>query len=162
MFMTVSPSLSRKNVPKLTVCHVPKLTRNVHKLTGHPNVPKNYQCHEYDHRTLIRARLEHFSPFLLAGDGVRVEEVEPWHEGVDTWCVLCAYLQGSVETHSLVQNFYFGGDLMLRRHDYTVNIASGFGGAQLTSKWHLSSEQSSRLHPWTQQPSDPRHDNGRN
>jgi hypothetical protein len=37
--------------------------------------------------------------------------------------VLRAYFPGSVETHSLVQNFYFGDDLMLRRHDYNVNIA---------------------------------------
>ena len=74
-------------------------------------------------------------PSLLADDGVRVEEVEPWHEGAETWRVLRAYFPGSVETHSLVQNFYFGDDLMLRRHDYNVNIAGGFGGAQLTSNY---------------------------
>ena len=34
--------------PKLTLCHVPKLTQNVPKLTGYPNVPKNYQCHCVD------------------------------------------------------------------------------------------------------------------
>jgi len=59
---------------------------------------------------------------------VQVEEVEPWHEGAETWRVLCAYFPGLVETDSLVQNFYFGDDLMLRRHDYNVNIAGGFGG----------------------------------
>jgi hypothetical protein len=77
------------------------------------------------------------TPFLIADDGVwlRVEEVEPWHEGAETWSVLRAYFPGSIETHSLVQNFYFGDDLMLRRHDYNVNIAGGFGGAQLTSNY---------------------------
>ena len=49
--------------------------------------------------------------------------------------MLRAYFPGSIETHSLVQNFYFGDDLMLRRHDYNVNIAGGFGAAQLTSNY---------------------------
>jgi hypothetical protein len=75
------------------------------------------------------------TPFLLAADGVRVEELEAWKEGAETWRVLRAYFPGSIETHSLVQNFYFGDDLMLRRHDYNVNIAGGFGAAQLTSNY---------------------------
>jgi hypothetical protein len=28
------------------------------------------------------------TPFLLAMDGVHVEEVEPWQEGAETWHVL--------------------------------------------------------------------------
>ena len=43
----------------------------------------------------------------------------------ETWRVLRAYFPGSIETHSLVQDFFFGHDLMLRRHDYIVNIAGG-------------------------------------
>jgi len=46
--------------------------------------------------------------------------------------VLRACFPGSIETHSLVQDFFFGEDLMLRRHDYTVNIAGGFAASQLT------------------------------
>jgi hypothetical protein len=46
------------------------------------------------------------TPFLLAMDGVAVEEVEPWQEGVDTWRVLRAHFPGSIETHSLVQEFF--------------------------------------------------------
>ena len=42
---------------------------------------------------------------------------------------------GSIETHNLVQDFFFGEDLMLRRHDYSVNIAGGFAAAQLTSDY---------------------------
>jgi hypothetical protein len=75
------------------------------------------------------------TPFLLAFQGVQVEEVSPWREESETWRVLRAYFPGSIETHSLVQDFYFGEDLMLRRHDYGVNIAGGFAGAQLTSDW---------------------------
>jgi hypothetical protein len=75
------------------------------------------------------------TPFLLAMDGVRVEEAEPWREGAETWRVLRAYFPGSIETHSGLQEFYFGEDLMLRRHDYSVNVAGGFAAAQLTSDY---------------------------
>ena len=34
-------------VPKLTVCHHPKLTVHHPKLPSHPNVPKNYQCRTF-------------------------------------------------------------------------------------------------------------------
>lgn len=71
------------------------------------------------------------TPFLLAMDGVVVEEIEPWRERTDTWRVLRAYFPGSIETHSLVQDFFFGEDLMLKRHDYNVNIAGGFPASQL-------------------------------
>jgi hypothetical protein len=75
------------------------------------------------------------TPFLLAMEGVRVEETEPWREGAETWRVLRAYFPGSIETHCLVQDFFFGEDLLLRRHDYTVTIAGGFAAAQLTSDY---------------------------
>ena len=75
------------------------------------------------------------TPFLLAMDGVRVEEAEAWREGTETWRVLRAYFPGSIETHSATQDFFFGEDLMLRRHDYSVNIAGGFPAAQLTSDY---------------------------
>lgn len=72
------------------------------------------------------------TPFLLAMDGVSVAETETWQEGPEAWRVLRAYFPGSIETHSLIQDFFFGPDLMLRRHDYNVNIAGGFGASQLT------------------------------
>ena len=75
------------------------------------------------------------TPFLLAMNGVRIEEIEPWKEGSEMWRVLRAYFPGSIATHSTAQDFYFGADLMLRRHDYNLNIAGGFGGAQLTSEY---------------------------
>jgi len=79
------------------------------------------------------------TPFLLAMDGVRVEETEPWREGAETWRVLRAYFPGSIETHCLIQDFFFGeSDLMLRRHDYSVNIAGGFPASQLTSNYAVA------------------------
>jgi hypothetical protein len=78
------------------------------------------------------------TPFLLAMDGVAVEEAEPWQEGADTWRVLRAHFPGSIETHSLVQEFFFDANLELRRHDYFVNIAGGFKAAQLTSDYAIA------------------------
>ena len=75
------------------------------------------------------------TPFLLAMDGVRIEETEAWREGTETWCVLRAYFPGSIETHSLIQDFFFGDDLLLCRHDYAVNISGGFAASQVTSDY---------------------------
>jgi hypothetical protein len=74
------------------------------------------------------------TPFLLAMQGVTVEEIEPWQEGGERWRVLRARFPGSIETHSATQDFFFDESLMLRRHDYQVNIAGGFAAAQLTSE----------------------------
>jgi hypothetical protein len=49
------------------------------------------------------------TPFLLAMGGVRVEETESWREGSEMWRLLRAYFLASIETHSLVQDFFFGG-----------------------------------------------------
>jgi hypothetical protein len=38
-------------------------------------------------------------------------------------------------THSLVQDFFFGETLMLRRHDYSVNVACGFRASQPISDY---------------------------
>lgn len=75
------------------------------------------------------------TPFLLAIDGVQVEETEPWRESSKTWRVLRAYFPGSIETHCYVQDVFFGEDFLLRRHDYQVNIAGGFAAAPLTSDY---------------------------
>jgi len=66
---------------------------------------------------------------------VRVEEADSWQEGEETWRVLRAHFPGSIETHCRVQDFFFGDDLMLRRHDYSVNVAGGFAAAQLISNY---------------------------
>lgn len=76
-------------------------------------------------------------PFLLAADGVAVEETEPWQEGEERWRVLRARFPGSIETHSQVQDFFFDSSGLLRRHDYQVNVAGGFPAAQLVSD-HIS------------------------
>jgi hypothetical protein len=78
------------------------------------------------------------TPFLLTMNGVRVAETERWQEGAETWHVLRAHFPGSIETHCGIQDFFFDEDLMLRRHDYSVNIAGGFPAAQLTSDYVIA------------------------
>lgn len=73
------------------------------------------------------------SPFVLAFPGVEVTEAEPWQEGNETWRVLHAKLPESIATHSREQEFYFGPDFLLRRHDYQVDVSGGFLAAQYVS-----------------------------
>ncbi|MBY0299439.1 MAG: hypothetical protein K2X71_25960 [Methylobacterium sp.] len=70
-------------------------------------------------------------PFLLALPGVMTQEVDPWREGIETWRVLHATFPPALATHSPCQHFFFGEDFLLRRHDYDVDVAGGFGAAQL-------------------------------
>jgi hypothetical protein len=96
------------------------------------------------------------TPFLLAMDGVHVDEVEPWREGAETWRVLRAYFPGSIETHSLVQDFFFGEDLMLRlqreHRGWFSCVAADF--RLCGSKRHSSADQASCVYPRTGSPSD--------
>ena len=71
------------------------------------------------------------TPFLLTMDGVQVTEGQTWAEGGETWRVLHARFPGSIATHGERQDFFFGADLLLRRHDYNVEVAGGFAAAQL-------------------------------
>ena len=75
------------------------------------------------------------TPFLLTLEGVQVEEIEAWTEADQSWRVLRARFPDTVATHSTVQDFFFGDDLLLRRHDYNVDVAGGFGAAQLVSDY---------------------------
>jgi len=75
------------------------------------------------------------SPFLLAAPGVNVTELDPWNEGQETLRVLRAHFPNAIETHSSIQDFFFGPDLLLRRHDYNVDVAGGFSAVQLVSDY---------------------------
>jgi hypothetical protein len=78
------------------------------------------------------------TPFLLAREGVRVYEIEPWVENDETWSVLRAEFADAIATHGRVQDFFFGDDLLLRRHDYTVDVAGGFAAAQLVDNYIIA------------------------
>jgi hypothetical protein len=70
------------------------------------------------------------TPFLLTMPGFEVVEIESWQEGEERWRGLRATFPPEIASHSTVQDFYFGDDDLLRRHDYDVDVAGGFGGAQ--------------------------------
>lgn len=70
------------------------------------------------------------APFLAALPAFDAVEVEPWREGAETWRGLRVQFPGAVESHSSTQDFYFGEDGLLRRHDYHVDVAGGFAAAQ--------------------------------
>lgn len=70
------------------------------------------------------------SPFALAMPGFVVEDIEPWQEGKESWRGLRATFPAAIASHSTTQEFYFGDDGLLRRHDYRVDVAGGFAAAQ--------------------------------
>jgi hypothetical protein len=65
--------------------------------------------------------------------GFIVEEIKPWQEQNESWRGLRATFPLDVASHSRQQDFYFGPDFLLRRHDYHVNASGGFAAAQYVS-----------------------------
>ncbi|HTF53190.1 MAG TPA: hypothetical protein VK735_37575 [Pseudonocardia sp.] len=70
------------------------------------------------------------TPFLLALPGFVVSEIEPIEENGEKWAGLQARFPTEIASHSTLQEFYFGEDHLLRRHDYRVDVAGGFAAAQ--------------------------------
>ena len=70
------------------------------------------------------------TPFLLAFPGVSVSEIAPVEERGEVWDGLQADFPAEVATHSQLQEFYFGPDRLVRRHDYRVDVAGGFSAVQ--------------------------------
>src|SRR5579871_2396838 len=70
------------------------------------------------------------TPFLFALPGFGVDEIEPWKEDGETWRGLRVTFPPEVASHSRNQDFYFGPDYLLRRHDYHVEASGGFAAAQ--------------------------------
>lgn len=70
------------------------------------------------------------TPFLLAMPGVVVTDIPALNENGEAWRGLRAHFPEQIATHSTEQDFYFGPDGLLRRHDYIVEISGGFAAAQ--------------------------------
>jgi hypothetical protein len=70
------------------------------------------------------------TPFLLAMDGVTVRDIGPVEDGGQTWTGLQAQFPPEIASHSTLQEFYFGDDHLLRRHDYRVDVAGSFPAVQ--------------------------------
>lgn len=70
------------------------------------------------------------TPFHFAMPGFFVEEIEPWREDDELWRGLRVTYPRNIASHSRQQDFYFGPDFLLRRHDYHVEASGGFAAAQ--------------------------------
>lgn len=74
-------------------------------------------------------------PFLYAGAGFVVEEIEPWHEDGEQWRRLKVAFPAAIASHCREQITYFGPDGLMRRHDYTVDVLGGATGANYSSDY---------------------------
>jgi hypothetical protein len=70
------------------------------------------------------------TPFLFAMPGFSAEEIDPWIEDGEPWKRLRVQFPQEIASHSREQDFYFGPDYLLRRHDYRVEASGGFAAAQ--------------------------------
>ena len=70
------------------------------------------------------------TPFLMAMPGFEVAETSPWCEGGELWRGLRVRFPDAIASHSQEQDFYFGDDFLLRRHDYHLDIAGRIPVAQ--------------------------------
>lgn len=74
------------------------------------------------------------TPFLLAMNGFELREIEPWREDGEIWRGLRAAFPAWTASHSREQDFYFGPDMLIRRHDYHVQVAGNFPATQYFSE----------------------------
>jgi hypothetical protein len=72
------------------------------------------------------------TPFFMLLPGMEVKEIDSLQEGGETWKGLSVTSPFNIATHSAVQNFYFGEDNLIRRHDYHLD-AGNFYVAQYIS-----------------------------
>jgi hypothetical protein len=70
------------------------------------------------------------APFHFTMPGFTVEEIEPWREDDELWGGLRVTYPPDIASHSRQQDFPFGPDSLLRRHDYHVEASGGFAAAQ--------------------------------
>jgi hypothetical protein len=74
------------------------------------------------------------SPFLLSLPGISVDELQPVEDGGVELTGFQVRFGAGFASHSTVQEFYFGPDLLLARHDYRVDVAGGFQAVQYISE----------------------------
>ncbi|MDM0001231.1 hypothetical protein QTI24_21675 [Variovorax sp. J22P240] len=75
------------------------------------------------------------TPFFMAMPGFEVREIDPVEESGERWRGLRATFPAHIASHSREQDFYFDEkDLLLRRHDYQVDVAGAFPAAQYVDR----------------------------
>jgi hypothetical protein len=73
-------------------------------------------------------------PFSLAMEGVQVWDIDPIEDNGELWHGIRVVMPDRFATHSRAQEFYFGDDMLLRRQDYTLDVADGFNAANYASE----------------------------
>jgi hypothetical protein len=74
------------------------------------------------------------SPFLLSLPGLSVRELGPVEDNGVELTGFQVQFGPNYASHSTLQEYYFGPDLLLARHDYRVDIAGGFSAIQYVSQ----------------------------
>ncbi|MCI2423618.1 hypothetical protein MOQ72_40055 [Saccharopolyspora sp. K220] len=67
--------------------------------------------------------------------GFSITEVAPREEDGEVWRCLRVRFPPSIVSHSTEQDFYFGPDFLLRRHDYAGEMTGGDFAAQYVSDY---------------------------
>lgn len=70
------------------------------------------------------------TPFFMTLPGFAVNEIDPVEDNGEQWWGLQVHFPDRVASHSSRQEFYFGSDHLLRRHDYRVDVAGEFAAIQ--------------------------------
>jgi hypothetical protein len=70
------------------------------------------------------------TPFFMALPGFEVREIDLVTDGKEVWRGMRARFPRRYASHCEEQDFYFGSDFLLRRHDYQVDVAGSFPAAQ--------------------------------
>jgi hypothetical protein len=70
------------------------------------------------------------TPFFMKLPGFTIAEIDPIEDHGERWFGLQAHFPDQFASHSRLQEFYFGSDFLLRRHDYRVDVAGGFAATQ--------------------------------
>lgn len=79
--------------------------------------------------------LYHAAPFVFAEPGFEVAEIPSLTQDGETMRGVRVRFPSHIHSHSNEQDFYFGSDGLLRRLDYSVQVAGGFGAAHLLSDY---------------------------
>lgn len=74
-------------------------------------------------------------PFILADAGIEVIEIPPIAQNGETLRGLRARFPGNIATHCAEQNFYFGPDGLLCRHDYDIDVLGGARSTHMLSDY---------------------------
>lgn len=79
--------------------------------------------------------LYHAAPFVLAEPGFEAVEIPALRQDGETMRGLRVTFPSHIHTHCTEQDYYFGADGLLRRLDYQVQVAGGFGAAHMLSDY---------------------------